>query len=308
VHLLADYGIEWDWQSDQPVVQAMVDYENDPALTSQTDGKNILVYMQDLGVSLDPHAHTNNYADIVYLMEQLGAHASSVIGGLTFVECGREFMGLADFMSWHDEIELQSDGHVYGSDFAQAKWKPEILSDPGMGGHWMDDFSTGVWRPGDEDDFYTDQGDGNIIYIGEGYPHDTTIIGQTQASGAQVYSSDGQYIKELVDMIKDGELPTGTIGGDKYMYTASLHVRDTDIVDESEGDETVTINGLKSVLDELKPYQERGEIIFVTYEQAADIWQNEYNSVPWSIDLSKFKFYKHVIDQAENYCSRPQRR
>jgi len=305
VNLLADYGIEWDWQSDQPVVQAMVDYEDDAVLKSQTNGKNILAYMRDLGVSIDPHAHTNNYADIVYLIEQLGVDASHVIGGLKFIECGNEFMGFLNFLSWHDDIHLQSDGYIYGEDFSQAKWKPEILSVPGMGGHWFDEFNSGVWRPGDGDDFFTDQGAGNIIYVGKGYPHDTTIIGQTQASGAQVYSSNGQYIKELVDMIKDGELPTGTVDGDKYMYTASLHVRDTDIVDESKGDETVTLDGLKSVLDELKPYQERGEIIFVTYEQVVDIWQNEYNSVPWSIDLSKFKFYKHVIDQAESYCSRP---
>ncbi len=307
IDLLESYGIEWDWQSDQPVVQAMVDYESDPALTAQTDGKNILVYMHDLGISLDPHAHTNNYADIAYLIEKLGAKASSVIGGLAYIECGREHLGFLDFTNWHEVIELQDDGFIYGSDFPQATWEPKILSTPGMGGHWFDEYSSGVWRPGEEDDFYTDQGTNNIIYIGKGYAHDSLMIGETHASGAVVHSTNGQYIKELVKNIENGEFPTGTVGGEKYMYTASIHVRDTDIVSEGEGDEVVTVDGLKTVLDELAPLQAQGKIIYVTFEQAADIWQNEYNSVPWHVKLDDFKFYDEVYDQGKNYCTRPKR-
>ena len=165
----------------------------------------------------------------------------------------------------------------------------------------IDEWSSGVWRPGDEDKFYINFPDNDIVYIGEGYPHDATVIGAEHASGAEVHSEDGQYIKDLVGKIEDGDVPTGTSDGEKFMYTASIHMRDTDVV--SHEDSTVnTVEGIQSVLDELMPLVDSGQIIFVDYETAAEIWETEYSEVPYRYDLFEFKFYKAVRDQAEGQC------
>jgi hypothetical protein len=305
VNLLSDYNIEWNWQTDQPVVEAMIEYENDEKFLSETGGKNILLYMSERGASLDPHAHKNNYADIAYLINQLGATASPVIGGTRMEDCGDELLGFLDFISWHDEIDLSPDGYVYGEDFPEAKWKPEILSDPGMGRHFFDEWSSGVWRPGDEDDFYSDFPESDIVYIGEGYPHNVVLIGETHAGGSEISSENGDYIKELVKKIADKELPTGTKDGEKFIYTASVHVRDTSVVSEStSGEDTITLDGLKAFLEEMEPYRERGDIVYADFETVAEIWKTEYDSVPYRVDLSSFSFYDEVKTQAKEYCQK----
>lgn len=300
--LLSSYDIDWDWQTDQPVVDAMIAYEDAEDLLAVTDGKNILQYLSNNGASLDPHAHTNNYADIAYLMTKLGAEASGVIGGTIINECGKELLGFYDLDSWHDNVKIQDDGYVHGEDYPEALWQPTVLSDPGMGGHWFDNWSSGVWQPGDAEDFFVHDSNNKIVYIGEGYPHDSTIVSPEHASGAEVHNTDGQYIKELVEKISNEELPTGTKDGQKFMYTASIHVRDTDVVNDSDIP-TNTVDGLKKVLDILAPLRESDKIIFADFETVAEIWQTDYNSVPWQIDLSSFSFYDEVKQQAEEYCS-----
>lgn len=289
--IFAEYDIPWNWQTDQPVLDAMIEYED----------YETLPYIQEKGASLDPHAHKNNYADIAHLMTLLGGTPSSVIGGLIHVECGREHLGFLDFVSWHEQIELEPDGLVHGREYPNATWEPLILSDPGMGGHYFDDWTSGVWKPGDEDNFYTHYPENQIIYIGEGYPHDTLLISEKQASGANIFASDAQYIKELVGKIKSGDLPTGTESGDKFMYTASIHVRDTVTVTDS-GIKINTAEGIRSMIEELLPLEASGDLIFVDFEQAAEIWETQYNSVPHQSGFEDFSMYQDVRRQAENYC------
>jgi hypothetical protein len=300
--LLAAYEVPWNWQTDQPVVEAMMTYENDPERRERTEGMNVLQYLSSIGASLDPHAHKNNYADIVYLIEEeLNADASTVIGGTIFEGCGSEYLGFLDFQDWRENVGIAEDGYVYGRDYPEAKWKPEILSDPGMGGHYFDEWHSGVWYPGSNEFFYSNNPYQEIIYIGEGYPHDNLLVGSHQASGAEVFATEGQYIKELVEKIQAGEVPTGTKDGKQFMYTASIHVRDTAVVEESE-EKVITLEGLEVMMEELLPLKEEGEIIFVDFEEAARIWVEEYESVPWKLNLDEFSFYEDVRTQAEMYC------
>lgn len=311
--VLASYDVEWNWQTDQPVVEAMAKYENDPVFRRKYDltddpDMNVLEYLSTLGVHFDPHAHTNNYADIAYVIENsLGVEATSVIGGLAFLTCGNEYLGFLDFMSWHEAVDLQADGYVYGKDYPEAKWKPEILSDPGMSGHYFDDYSTGVWKPGDEDMFYSHYPDSNIVYIGEGYPHDRIIIGNGHASGSQVFAQDGAYIKELVSKIESGELPTGLLSGERFMYTASVHIRDKDVVTDG-GNEANTVDGIKAFMTELQPLRDSGKVIFVDFEEAAEIWKEEYNSVPYFANMEDFSFYDELESGAREHCEGQDRR
>jgi len=299
--LLAKNDIPWNWQTDQPVVEAIIEYEDNEAILERTNGENVLVYMNSLGVQIDPHAHTNNYADIVYLIESLGGKASGVIGGTVMVECGSEHLGFLDYVNWHEQIGLKSDGYVHGKEYPTARWEPKVLSDPGMGGHWFDDWTSGVWQPGNEDDFYSHSEGNNIIYIGEGYPHDASNIGETHASGCVVHAKDAQYILELIEKIKNGEVPTGTKDNKKFMYTASVHFRDKHTVREG-GSVVVTKDAIQEFIDILQPYVDQGDVIYVTFEEAAKIWLEEYDGVPWQLSLESFSFYEEVKEQAEEFC------
>lgn len=300
--LLAEYGIEWNWQSDLPVIEAVMEYDKEGApFMNATDGENVLVYIESLGASLDPHVHTNNMADIVYLMQELGGSPSGVIGGALYAECGKEYLGFLDMVSWRDEMHLDEESTITGELYPDFKWKPTIFSGPAFGGHWFDDWTSGIWSPGDEDAFYEHDSDSGIVYVGQGYPHDISLIGAEHASGALTHYEGGDYIKELVEKITTGELPTGTESGDRYMYTASLHFRDTTIVRDGESN-VDTVQGLRTVLDALEPLREAGLIVYVDYEQAVEIWKTEYDSEPNQLSLESFSVYDDVKSQAMEYC------
>ncbi len=71
------------WESDHPVLRAMAAHEQ-AALLDETQGKNVLAWMvEDMGMVVDPHGHltTHNYADLAYLIQELGVSPSGVVGG-----------------------------------------------------------------------------------------------------------------------------------------------------------------------------------------------------------------------------------
>lgn len=245
--------------------------------------------IEDLNFSVDEHNHPSEYnqADIAYLIEQLGVQPSGVIGGLIVFECVH---GQPQATNWHDTLELESDGYIYGKMYPSYKWKPEILSGAGSSGHVYDELTSGMWYPGIEDNFYEDQGEG-IVLFGQGYDHDATLI--AESNGETLFYSDGGYIKELVSKIQSGELPAGKI------YTANIHVQDTATIGKTGVE---TNDALKEVLDELKPYADAGLIKYVTYQEAVDIWKTQYNSEPNQADISTFSQYDNIVAQQEGYC------
>ncbi len=293
LQLAAQYGAKVDWQSDITVLRGMLEYEKGDLLAS-TGGKTLVRYIaEDLGFSVDPHGHLNkcNYADLAYLIEQLGGPTPQVIGGLRIFEFGRSYLGFLDIQDWRKQIELGPDGVIHGRLYPQAEWTPTILSVPAMGGHWFDDWSSGVWRPGEGTAFYTDDPGGSIVYVGQGYPHSQTNLGPGQASGAIVYQQQVEYIEELVAKIDSGALPAGKI------YTASLHVRDLPVVKDS-GVGVDTLEGLRTVLEALKPLQAAGKIVYATYPEVATIWQSEYGAVANLVPFEGFSMCDQVIAQA----------
>ncbi|MCU0611002.1 MAG: hypothetical protein MUE60_04330 [Candidatus Eisenbacteria bacterium] len=296
VGIIREYGAALDWQSDLTVLQAMI-REEDDSLCALTEGKNILRYMRDLGVSIDPHSHLTqcSYADIAYWIGQLGVASSGVIGGLPCLECGTTYLGFLDRMDWRAEIDLGADGLIRGQVVPEAVWRPTILSVPAMPGHWFDELSSGVWKPGNGDEFLTHHPEEEIVYVGQGYPHDVTNLGPTQASGAVIYGEDAAYIKELAQKIEQGE-----IAGDG-MLTASIHIRDCETVRDNAS--LVNVNGaLRDMLEILKPMAENGDIVFVTYPRVVQIWQDEYAAQPSRVDFSSFSMYEAVKVQAMAHC------
>ena len=72
--------------------------------------------------------------------------------------------------------------------------------------------------------------------------------------------------------IKSGEPESG------QMYAASIHLRDAPTV--TEGGTLVTVNeGLRETLNLLGPLAAAGDVVFVTYGQAARIWAAEMDRV-----------------------------
>ena len=289
LQLIQSYNAKLNWESDYSVLLAMQEYETSD-LYANTNNKNILTYMiEDLDFSVDPHLHPSdyNYADLAYLIEQLGVHPSGVIGGLIVFECVH---GEPQPLDWHDTLELESDGYVHGKKYPSYKWKPEILSGAGSSGHVYDELSSGMWYAGNEESFYDDQGEG-IVLFGQGYDRDATLI--EESKGETLYYEDGGYIKELVGKIKSGELPAGK------MYTANLHVQDTAEIGKSG---VGTNDALQQVLEELKPYADAGYIKYVTYQEGVDIWKDQYDSVPNKVDITSFTQYENIKAQEDSHC------
>ncbi len=134
--LIASHGATLNWQSDLTVLEAMIKYEPDSPKTD-TNAKNIVRYMvEDLGFSVDPHGHLvyANYADLAYLIRQLGVEPSGVIGGAGVFDCGSDYLGFLSILDWHPVIELSSDGVIRGERYPASEWRPTILSGPAMGG------------------------------------------------------------------------------------------------------------------------------------------------------------------------------
>ncbi len=291
--IIDEYGATFNWQSDYSVLLSMIKYEKGDIL-DDTNGKNILRYMvEDLGFSVDPHLHPTeyNYADLAYLIEQLDVEPSNVIGGSIVREC---VIGVITYNDWKDYLEIQSDGYIYGSVYPNYKWKPEIMSGAGSAEHQFDVLDSGMWIPGDSENYHEPQNNGQIVHFGVGYSHDTTLFGATEASGAEILYGDGGYIKELVGKIEKGEVPSGKF------YTANLQVRDVEVV---SGTGKVTNDGLREILEELKPYAESGQIKYVTYQQAVEIWETEYNSEPNQLDISEFSVYDKIKAAEDEYCN-----
>jgi hypothetical protein len=293
LQLAAQYKAKIDWQSDITVLQGMLDYEKGDLLTD-TSGKTIVKYMaEDLGFSVDPHGHLNkcNYADLAYLVEQLGAPTPQVIGGCRLFEFGGSYLGFLNLLDWRKQIELGADGVIHGRLYPAARWTPTILSVPAMSGHWCDEWSSGVWRPGKGTDFFTDDPSGKIVYVGQGYPHSQANLGSKQASGATVFQQQVEYIQELTAKLASGELPADRI------YTASLHVRDLPVVKDS-GANVDTLEGLRTVLGALKPLHEAGKIVYATYPEVVEIWQSQYGAVASRVPFEGFSMCDQVIAQA----------
>jgi hypothetical protein len=152
VNILNDYGVKYNLQSDGNFLKAALELDDG----SDTDGKNIVKWMYDEGVEIDPHAHETfyNYADVAYLIEQLGVPTTYVVGGFTAgppEECEVE--------RFHEPIT--------GWEYPDYTWEAEVLWGGATAGHQneQDLWYSGIWRPESNDNF-TAHDPETIPYIG----------------------------------------------------------------------------------------------------------------------------------------------
>src|SRR3990170_5765608 len=154
---IASRGATYNFQSDWNYLKAVAMYDVG-TVTTNTAGKNIVRWMrEDLGVEVDPHAHETqyNYADVAYLIGQLGVSPSNNVGGFLYDPPDNA-------QGWEQHANGIS-GSVYPSYF----WRADNLWGAATYQHLgNDDKSSGIWRPKDRYNFYVDDPNQRLLYIG----------------------------------------------------------------------------------------------------------------------------------------------
>ncbi len=195
-------GAKYDWQSDWNFLKAVAKYDHG---TTDTAGKNIVQYLsEDLGVEVDPHAHesTYNYADVAYLIQQLGVEPSHVVGGFLVSP-------IADSKVEYFWNPLTS---TVDSNYT---WQAELLWGGGSPNHVSDYAIAGMWRPSSAEEYLTHRPDAPLPNIG-------------------TYTSSWDGVDDLLTKQASGELPSN------LMYTVSIMVNQDAMTDPTTIDETVT--------------------------------------------------------------------
>ncbi len=288
----------FSWQTDYPVLLAMVKYEKDDLIKS-TNNKNILRWMsEDMDIEITPHSHlgTYNYADIVHLIKQLGVTPAPVIGGFSLYTCDTEMskatgMPPIQEINWRQELSINPHDTIKGRIFPQFSWAPEILTQPAMIGHIFGEYSSGIWKPA-KNDFTKNDPNGKLLVIGQGYPHYMELIGQYQPSGAKVVSNHLGYIREMTKELKTNKNLQGRF------YSASIHTRDypkTRSID--------TLSALKKTLEALRPLINSGQVILKNYTDASVIWRQQFHAVPNRFPITMTSLYKPLLTEVRHGCS-----
>ncbi|MBP6715935.1 MAG: hypothetical protein KA205_03675 [Acidobacteria bacterium] len=232
------YNVKWSLQPDWKFLLAAQAYE-DAAMTASTGGKNVLRYLRDsFGTSIDPHSHENggyNYTDVAYLLDQLGVGGSTVIGGHIWDPT------LPQFQDW-DRFRSSQSGSMYPS----ARWRGDILMGAGTPNHVNDPIVSGVWRPRDRFNFFTDDAGGNIVSVG-------------------AFKGDVDGITELNTLSKAGTIAS------TCMKTVSIHILPANLTSTS---------GLSSVeANYISPVAALGsQAVTTDFTSLVATWRTSYNA------------------------------
>ncbi len=238
--LARQQGVPWSFQPDWKFLEAARLFE-DSATMASTGGVNVLRYLRDtLGVTIDPHSHEMsgyNYTDVAYLLDRLGVGGSTVIGGHVWDP------SLPEFAEW-DRYRTS----VRGERYPQALWRGDILMGAGTPGHRNDPVVSGVWRPRDRHNYFTDDPTGNMYAIG----------GWSQA----VSAADSLY-----ELGRTGAVPSGC------MLTLTHHIRPADIATASA---LAAVD--RDVLTPALSLRAQGKVVLTDFTSLVNTWRSEYGS------------------------------
>ncbi len=137
---------------------------------------------------------------------------------------------------------------VKGLEYPEAVWRGDILIGSGTPNHVNDPIVSGVWRPKDRDNYWTDDPAGNITCVG-------------------AYHDGVTGVQELVGFYGDG-----TVAASK-MLTASWNVKPSEIT---------APNGLadieQNVLVPLQAMQEAGTIKVTDFTTMINNWKTQHGA------------------------------
>ncbi len=232
------YNVKWSLQPDWKYLVAAQTYEDATAMAS-TGGLNLFRYLRDSqNAAIDPHSHENggyNYTDVAYLLTQFGVGGSTVIGGHIWDP------SLPQFQHW-DRFRLPVSGQMYPA----ASWRGDILMGSGTPNHVNDPIVSGVWRPQDSRNYFTDSASGNITAVG-------------------AFKSDIAGITELLGLSRNGVIASNC------MMTATLHVGPSDLT---------AAGGLATVESTIiAPLAAFGSQVVITdFTSMISTWRSQYQS------------------------------
>lgn len=194
--MLKEHGAKYDWQSDWNFLLGLKAFDKGSAAMNN---KTLVHYLvEDLGMSADPHSHEHNgynYADVAYLISQLGVTPSGIRGG---------FIAAPVEDCQYDEASVPITGNKYPG----YTWTPTALWGGGTGLHIneSDQWTSGIWIPKSEADLFTP--------VSTGIP----IIGR--------YDGDFNGLDLLLEKQQNNELEAGnmytiTITTNQNLFTAN---------------------------------------------------------------------------------------
>ncbi len=234
------------------------------AMQAGTNGQNVIDYLAtQYGYEIDAHQEggweeetrngqtVDNYADIRYLGERVTSTISENVGGMVWDDPG-QFIRLS----------RGEPGQLY-PDYV---WHPQTLTlavshQHHQGNFSRDDFASGVWKPsGHGESFWEHDPQGTLIYIGPGE--------HANWSDSRPWQSTPEFVETVAAQLRAGELDPNK------MYTASIAIPQSILFYPEEHQK------LLDVLEQLAPLIESGQAVYVTYSQAVEIWQTEYDSQP----------------------------
>ncbi|PIW37263.1 MAG: hypothetical protein COW24_00995 [Candidatus Kerfeldbacteria bacterium CG15_BIG_FIL_POST_REV_8_21_14_020_45_12] len=191
-------GVQYDWQSDWSFLLGALNFDSG---TLETDDKNIVEYLSDIGVTIDPHAHQSiyNYADVAYLISELGITPTGVIGGFRAIPA--ESSILEDF--WQPIV-----GRIYPN----YTWQPAIGWGGASSGHTEDIAYSGVWKPKDAENFTEHSEAAPLPYVAN-------------------FSSNWDGVDYLLQKQADGALDSAS------MYTATIILNQDEMLDQAYQDD-----------------------------------------------------------------------
>lgn len=232
------HGAQWSLQPDWKMLLAARLYEGENAAR---DTVNFLAFLRDnLGVAIDPHSHEGggyNYTDVAYLLETLEVGGSTVIGGHVWDP------SYPQFQEW-ERFRVP----VRGLRYPAALWRGDILMGSGTPNHVNDPIVSGVWRPRDRYDYWTDDRAGNIAAVG-------------------AFRGDVAGITSLVDAYRTGEVDPAC------MLTASVHIRPVELL---------APGGLAaveaSVIRPLVALRDAGEVVLTDFTSLVATWRQGFGA------------------------------
>ncbi|CAN5437099.1 hypothetical protein BH11PSE11_BH11PSE11_22930 [soil metagenome] len=236
--LARDKSLTWVLQPDWKFLLAVQQYDDASAMAS-TGGKNVLRYLRDsLGVVIDAHSHEAggyNYTDVAYLLEQLGVGGSTVIGGHVWDPT------LPEFAHW-ERFRVP----VAGMRYPSASWRGDILMGSGTPNHTNDPIVSGVWRPKDPLNYWTDDPTANIAAVG-------------------AYKGDIAGIGELTSLYQTGQVASSC------MLTSTVHISPSVLGSASS---LTTLD--QTVLTPLQALRSRGEVEVTDFTSLIATWKSRY--------------------------------
>lgn len=245
-------GATWSFQSDWNFLQAVAAYDTG-AVVRNTNGKNILRWMvEDLGFEVSPHAHESkyNYADVAYLVEQLGLPRNTVVGGFLYWPVDNP-------QGWE-----QHENGIFGVKYPSFFWRADLLWGAATPLHQgEDEESYGLWHPKDKFTFTENSATRRLVYIGGGCKSNFT--GAT-LDGVQA------YLNARTKLPPDG------------FYTATIMINQGQLTE-------AIVQNVANHLEALRAEVTAGHIVHQTLSQAFAEWRTSYGARAYRISCAEME-------------------